>query len=188
MSRSKDKGTAWETETVRVLRDHGAPGAERRALHGNADRGDIAGVVGVVIEDKAEAHQDLAGWLRELLAEMANDGADIGLVWAKRVGKAGGLDGYMVLPPIVGLRLLARAGYLAPETDWKPAETVAPPATPQVDLEAVRTEFLVQCGSCDYGLAMGCVCPARDYRGTMLDLVTEVEDLRAALAERTGRP
>ncbi len=185
MSRSKDKGTAWETETVRVLRDHGAPGAERRALHGNADRGDIAGVVGVVIEDKAEAHQDLAGWTRELLAEMANDGADIGLVWAKRVGKTSALDGYMILPPIVGLRLLARAGSLAPETDWKPAETVEPPAPAQLDLDAVKAEFLALCGSCDAGLPMACACSPRDFRGTMSDLVAEVEALREALA---GRP
>lgn len=118
MSRSKDKGTAWETETVRVLRQHGAPQAERRALHGVADRGDVAGIVGVVIEDKAEAHQDLAGWTAELVAEMTNDGADIGLVWAKRVGRTAGLDGYVLMPPIVALRLLARAGYTQPEPEW----------------------------------------------------------------------
>lgn len=131
MSRSKDKGTRWESALVEALRRHGAPGAERRALAGVADKGDLAGVVGVVIEAKAENRHDLPGWLRELVAEMNNDGADIGLVWAKAVGKTSPLDGYVILPPIVALRLLSRAGYLDPETTWNPDETVRPaPACP----------------------------------------------------------
>ena len=48
MSASKSKGTAWETAIVRFLKDRGWPNAERRALGGANDRGDIAGVVGVV--------------------------------------------------------------------------------------------------------------------------------------------
>lgn len=125
MSKSKDKGTAWETETVRVLQRHGAPFAERRALHGITDRGDITGLSGVVIEDKAEARQNIPGWLAELQAEMTNDGADLGLVWAKRVGRTSALDGYMILPPIVGLRLLAQAGYLDPEDLWQVTKEAA---------------------------------------------------------------
>lgn len=39
--------------------------------------------------------------------------------------------------------------------------------------------FLNQCGSCDAGLPMSCTCPSGDYRPVMLDLVREVERLRA---------
>jgi hypothetical protein len=39
--------------------------------------------------------------------------------------------------------------------------------------------FLNQCGSCDAGLPMNCTCPEGDYRPVMLDLVREVERLRA---------
>jgi hypothetical protein len=52
---------------------------------------------------------------------------------------------------------------------------------PPVDLAAIEAEFLVECGPCDYGLPMGCNCPERDYRSTMLDLVEEVRLLRQAL-------
>lgn len=43
--------------------------------------------------------------------------------------------------------------------------------------------FLNQCGSCDAGLPMGCTCPRDDYRPVMLELVREVERLRASYAE-----
>lgn len=137
MSRSKDKGTKWETALAAALMAHGAPSAERRTLQGAGDRGDLSGVPGVVFEAKAEARQDLAGWTAELLAEMANDGSDIGLVWAKRVGKASALDGYMIVPPIVGLRLLARAGYLDPEDRWTGTVDTAGAAQALLDARAV---------------------------------------------------
>ena len=41
--------------------------------------------------------------------------------------------------------------------------------------------FLQQCGSCDAGLLMSCTCPQQDFRPVMLDLVREVERLRALL-------
>lgn len=49
MSKSKAKGTAAESAVVKYLREQGWPSAERRALNGASDRGDIAGVVGTVI-------------------------------------------------------------------------------------------------------------------------------------------
>jgi hypothetical protein len=42
----------------------------------------------------------------------------------------------------------------------------------------VRAErFLVQCGSCDYGFAMGCTCPPGDPRSVLSDLLELVEKL-----------
>lgn len=107
MSAAKRKGTAWESAIVRALREHGHPHAERRALGGAQDRGDIAGLPGVVIEAKAAQRLDLAGWTREVEAEMHNDGADIGAIWHKRRGKTSPLDGYVTMPGHVFIRLLA---------------------------------------------------------------------------------
>ena len=58
MSRSKAKGTAAETAVVRFLRAVGFTQAERRTLGGTQDRGDIAGVPGVVIEVTVRRNAD----------------------------------------------------------------------------------------------------------------------------------
>lgn len=71
MSKSKAKGTTAEREVVRYLQQWW-PAAERRALSGNKDKGDVAGIPGVVIEVKAAARLELAAWRRETIIEMAN--------------------------------------------------------------------------------------------------------------------
>lgn len=48
--------------------------------------------------------------------------------------------------------------------------------------------FLNVCGSCDAGLPMSCTCPTGDYRPVMLDLVREVEALRAELEPARATP
>lgn len=121
MSRNKRVGTAWESEVVRFLRAAGVVHAERRALNGAKDRGDIAGLPGLVIEAKSAARLDLAGWLAEAEAERVNDGAEFGVVWAKRKGRASAGAGYVVMDGATLVRLLRAAGYL-PE---QPAEEVA---------------------------------------------------------------
>lgn len=113
MSRSKAKGTAWETTIVTYLREHGVPHAERRALAGTLDRGDIAGIPGVVIEAKSAARLDLAGWLAEAETERANDNATHGIVWAKRTGRTSPADGYVVMSGATLVQLLTEAGYIA---------------------------------------------------------------------------
>lgn len=112
MSRSKDKGTAWESAIVSYLRESGARYAERRALHGTQDRGDVAGIPGVVIEAKDERRHDLAGWITEAQAEGARDGASVWAVWAKRVRKTSPGDAYVIMTGDVFVRLLREAGYL----------------------------------------------------------------------------
>jgi Holliday junction resolvase len=73
-TKSKAKGTAAEREVVRYLQNWW-PAAERRALSGNKDKGDVAGIPGVVVEVKAAQTQLLTKWQRETLTEMANAAA-----------------------------------------------------------------------------------------------------------------
>lgn len=86
MSKSRAKGTLAESALVNFLRGHGHPYAERRALRGNCDCGDVAGIPGVVIEVKNAARLDLAGWVKEAAAEAENDGAAVWFVVAKAKG------------------------------------------------------------------------------------------------------
>lgn len=108
-SKSKAKGSAWERAIVDYLRTVGWPFAERRLAGSAKDRGDIAGVVGVVIEAKNAARTDLAGWLDEADLERTNDGAWLGVVWHKRRGKASAADGYVTMTGAQFTALLARA-------------------------------------------------------------------------------
>ncbi len=111
MSAGKRKGTAWESAIVAFLKGEGWPHAERRALAGSADRGDIAGVVGVVIEAKSAARVELAAWLDEANAEAVNDRARIGAVWFKRRGKTSPRDGFVLMDGQTFATLLREAGY-----------------------------------------------------------------------------
>lgn len=97
MSRSRAKGTAFESAVVAWLRENGHPHVERRALNGSRDRGDIAGIPGVVIEVKSCNRLELAAWVDEAEKERDNDRAAIGVVWAKRKGKSSAGDGYVVM-------------------------------------------------------------------------------------------
>lgn len=110
MNRSKRKGTAWESAVVAYLRTWW-PNAERRALSGSADQGDVAGVIGVCIEAKAATSRDLPAWLRELDAEVINSQADVGALWCKSVGAASAESGIVVMRPAQFVALLKEAGY-----------------------------------------------------------------------------
>jgi hypothetical protein len=87
MNRSKAKGTAAESAVVQYLQAKGFAQAERRTLNGAHDRGDIAGIPGVVIEVKNCARQELAAWVGEAERERDNDRAGLGVVWHKLRGK-----------------------------------------------------------------------------------------------------
>lgn len=110
VNRSKAKGTSWESECAAYLRANGVPWAERRALGGALDKGDLAGVPEVAFECKAEQSIDLPGYLREAEAERANSGARIGVVWIKRRGKTAAEHGYIVMTPEALMALLREAG------------------------------------------------------------------------------
>lgn len=114
MSRSKQKGTKWESAIVDYLAEHGFPHVERRALTGSQDRGDIAGVVGWVLEAKNHARDALSAWIDEALVEQANAGADYAAVWHHRRGKASPADGYVTMTGATFVRLIRQAGYGTP--------------------------------------------------------------------------
>jgi hypothetical protein len=109
VSASKRKGTAWESEVVRALHAAGFAGAERRALRGTADRGDLTGVPGLVVEAKNCARTELAAWTDEAAVERDRDGARYGIVWHHRRGKAAAEDGFVTMSGRDFLRLLADA-------------------------------------------------------------------------------
>ena len=97
MSASKRKGTAAESAVVQYLQAMGFTHAERRSLNGAKDRGDIAGLPGVVIEVKNCARQELAGWVAEAETERDNDNASLGAVWHKRRGKGHASDWFVTM-------------------------------------------------------------------------------------------
>ncbi|MFD5107148.1 hypothetical protein [Streptomyces cinereoruber] len=86
-TKSRSKGTRAESEVVRYLQNWW-PTAERRALSGNKDKGDVAGIPGVVVEVKAAATQQLAAWTRETWIEMENAEATCCVLVVKRPYKA----------------------------------------------------------------------------------------------------
>lgn len=111
MTASKRRGTSWESAVVAFLREQGWPHVERRAHNGAKDRGDVAGIPGVVVEAKSAARIELAAWIAEAETERANDGAEYGVVWAKRKGKTSAADGYVVMTGAQFAALLRDAGY-----------------------------------------------------------------------------
>lgn len=111
MSKSKQKGTAAETAVVNWLKSHGRKHVERRSLNGSSDRGDVAGLPGVVIEVKNHARMELSQWLAELEVEMHNDKADTGVVIHKKKGTTDVAEWYATMPVLVWHKLLKEAGY-----------------------------------------------------------------------------
>lgn len=91
-NRSKNIGTAGETAVVRYLRKNGFPDAERRALAGQQDKGDILVCKDVIAEVKAGAaaenasDEKLRAWYEETLTEKKNAGASLAFLVVKRKG------------------------------------------------------------------------------------------------------
>jgi hypothetical protein len=111
MSKSKQKGTSAETAVVNWLLSKGRKHVERRSLNGANDRGDIAGVPGVVLEVKNCVKIELSAWLKELEAEMINDKADTGVVIHKKKGTTDVGLWYATMPVGVWFKLIEDAGY-----------------------------------------------------------------------------
>ena len=97
MNKSKRKGTAWETEVVNHLKANGFPQVERRALMGNKDCGDIAGIPNWILECKAEKNFSLSTYMKEVEAERSNAGVDYGAAILKRP-RANVSEAYVILP------------------------------------------------------------------------------------------
>lgn len=92
MSKSKQIGTAAENHVVDYISTRGFANAERRALFGINDRGDITGTPGVCWQVKggkmAEKASDaqVAEWMDELDDQISNSGSDVGVLLRKRSG------------------------------------------------------------------------------------------------------
>lgn len=111
MNKSKIKGTAAESAVVSYLKQLGWKKAERRALQGSLDKGDIAGVVGVCFEVKNQKAQDLSGWIKELQAEIINSKSKTGAVIHKKRGTTNVGEWYATMTVDLFLDLLKQAGY-----------------------------------------------------------------------------
>lgn len=92
VNKPKQIGTAAETAVTRYARTNGFPLAERRALAGTADLGDILLAPGVIIEVKAGKAAERASdarilnWLAETERERHNAKADVAVLVTKRAG------------------------------------------------------------------------------------------------------
>ncbi len=117
MSAQRDKGTRFESAIVAYLRAEGFPYAERRALHGAYDKGDITGVPGLVVEAKSVARLDLSGWLDEAEEERDNASANVGVVWIKRRGYQSPGRAYVLMSGDDFVWLLRSAGYGEPHAE-----------------------------------------------------------------------
>ena len=71
MSKSKQRGTTFETAVVNYLNNHGVK-CERRALSGKNDKGDVAGIGHSILELKATKSYDLASMMNEARVERDN--------------------------------------------------------------------------------------------------------------------
>lgn len=96
-NRNKAKGSAAEASVVQYLQAMGFAQAERRLAGSATDRGDIAGLPGVVIEVKNCARQELAAWVGEAEVERDNDNANLGVVWHKLRGKGHPADWFVTM-------------------------------------------------------------------------------------------
>jgi hypothetical protein len=128
MTRSKDIGTRAESAVVAYLRTHGWPAAERRALAGAADLGDITGTPALVWEVKGGYRAETAGdgiiasWLLETESERIHAGADIGILVLKQRAYGPRRAGFWSAVMTVGT--LAQ---LVEATVWPPEDiTLAP--------------------------------------------------------------
>lgn len=72
MSKSRARGTDTETKVVRYLVSEGFYRAERRALKGKLDEGDVTGIEGVCIEVKGDRSNKLSAWKAETIEEAGN--------------------------------------------------------------------------------------------------------------------
>lgn len=73
-TKSKQRGTETERMVVRFFQENGFPRAERRALAGSADRGDVTGIDGLCIEVKGDRSNKVSAWKAETVKEATNAG------------------------------------------------------------------------------------------------------------------
>lgn len=113
MSKNKAKGTSAETALVNYLKVNGFPLAERKAMQGKHDAGDVTGTIGLAWEVKNHRTYKIPAWLEELEVETDNAEADYGILVIKPVGVGiTRVDAWWAVMPVGELVTLVRdAGY-----------------------------------------------------------------------------
>jgi hypothetical protein len=109
-----------EADLVTWLRLEGATHAERRVPGSAKDRGDVAGVPGVVFEVKFPGRDmpvRLGPWMDETLRERDNDGADLGLLVIRRPMRLCPADWAWCTDGTTMTRLLRAGGWLPTRTE-----------------------------------------------------------------------
>lgn len=88
VNKAKKTGTEHESRTVIWFKAHGWLYARRIVMKGQRDEGDIdlGNGIPVVLEAKNEKTVSLAGYIKELDAEIVNANAETGFVIIKRRG------------------------------------------------------------------------------------------------------
>ena len=92
MNKPKQIGTKAESAVVKYLVPNGFPQAERRALRGEHDAGDLAGTLGICWSVKGgdmartASDLDIANWLSDLATQVVNANADVGVLVVQRKG------------------------------------------------------------------------------------------------------
>lgn len=107
---SRRKGAAYEVDVCNWLKGKGWAYVERRIAGMGNDRGDINGMPGVVVECKNRKEFDLAGYCRQLEAEITEAGADTGVVIIKKAGTTDVGQHYALMPVHRWADLLVEAG------------------------------------------------------------------------------
>lgn len=113
---AKAAGKLAERLVVTWARANGAPHAERRIAGAQFDRGDIAGIPGMVIEVKSpgpSSPTQLGPWLDETMTERVNDNAAVGLLVVKRRGRGDPGQWFWVTDGETMAQLLRAAGWWA---------------------------------------------------------------------------
>lgn len=97
---NKQKGTAFETATVEYLKTQGGAFevVERRALHGNTDKGDISGVRDWTFELKNRRELNIGGAVDEARIEAANAKTRFYAAIVKRPRKGSPAEAFAVMP------------------------------------------------------------------------------------------
>lgn len=90
------KGPLAESQVVQYLQTRGFSRAERRVQGGTRDRGDVAGIPGLVIEVKNEQRLTPAEWVDEAHRE-SHRWHELAVVWHKRRGKTSPGDWYVTM-------------------------------------------------------------------------------------------
>lgn len=98
------------------VRAQGAPYAEKRIAGARLDRGDVAGIPGVVIEVKCPGPgqpTELGPWIDEAIVERDNDAAAVALLVVKRRNRGSPADWYWITDGTTMAKLLRDAGWFA---------------------------------------------------------------------------